>query len=1150
MNLYTESQGNRSIVSLKMLFLSFFLLITQLGISQNQKVTITGTNVTLRSAFDQIEKQTQMSVDYEQFSLDHNKKVSGSLPSGKLADVLTILLVEANCEFTIKDMHILITPKIKIKKVRSITGAVTDKNGEPIIGASILVKGTKLGTITDIHGNFSISASNQSYLLISYIGYITKEIQVDTQKTISIILEENSKELEEVVVVGFGAQKKMNLTGSVSSVNSKVLESRPVQNVGQALQGIIPGLNLQTSGLGGELNNPLSFNIRGAGTIGAGSTSSPLVLIDGMEGDFNALNPQDIDNITVLKDAAAASIYGSRAPFGVILVTTKTGKAGKAKVNYNNNLRWSSPLNMPTMMDSHTFALYFNEAAANDGQSPVFSDEVMDRIIKFQKGEINYGTVTAPNSKYYQSFAGSNANTDWFKEQYKSEAFSQEHNISISGGSNDIQYYASGNFLDQNGLSRHGGDNLQRYTLTAKLNAKLSEHVKFNLISKFIREDYDKATQQTDLFYHNIARRWPTVPAKDPNGNYMDWSEIAQLLQGGRTNNQTDNNYTQGQLVITPMKGWNIYAEGNFHTTNYNLHSEVLPAYAYTSDGTPFALSVNWSPAGYSSVYEYNSKNNFFTSNIYTDYEFNVNNNHYFKILAGFNSELDKFRSLAASRSGLITPLLPTISTATDNSKAEEGQYQHWSTAGFFGRLNYNYKERYLIEVNARYDGTSRFIDDKRWNLFPSLSAGWNIAKEHFWLENDFVSMLKLRGSYGVLGNQNTSNMYPFYPQMPIGINNGSWLINGQQPNTAWAPGLISSLLTWEKVRSWNLGIDLGMLKNRLNINFDYFTRMTTGMVGPAPELPVTLGTKVPMINNADMKSYGFELEAKWQDKIGKFTYGIRAVVSDDQQVITNYPNKTGNIYTWYAGQKMGAIWGYTTIGIAKTQAEMDAHLATTSQTNLGSNWGAGDIMYADINDDKKIDGGSGLLGSTGDLKIIGNSSPRYRYSLDLTGEWKGFDFRIFFQGVGKRDYMPNGPYFWGATGGIWQATGLTTNMDYFRDENSIMVKAGVAGVNTDSYFPKPYFDTYKNQQTQTRYIQNAAYLRLKNFQIGYTIPQNITSKIGISKARFYVSGENLLTFTKLDKSFDPETIGLSGWSDGKTYPLMQVKSCGVSINF
>ena len=1034
---------------------------------------------------------------------------------------------------------------------RVITGTVRDANGSALPGISYTVKGTTTGGATDDAGQFAVSVTGVNPVLVfSSVNYQAREVQIGTSSNITVTLDAVSGSMDEVVVVGYGRQKKANLTGAVSTIDAKMLESRPVQNVGQALQGLIPGFNFQTAGLGGELNQTLSFNIRGGGTIGSGSTSSPLVLIDGMEGSLNAINPQDIESITVLKDAASSAIYGSRAPFGVVLITTKKGRSGRVAVNYNNNIRSTRPIGLPTMMDSKMFAYYYNEASANDGEGAKFSDEVLDRIVKFQNGEIDYGTVADPTGDRYQYYTGSNANTDWFKEMYKSNALSHDHALSISGGTEGMTYYFSGNYLDQAGLSRHANDGFNRYTLTAKINTTLSKYAKFNYTTRYIREDFEKATHQNDLLYHNIARRWPTVPAKDPNGQWTDPSEIAQLREGGRTNDQTDWLYNQVQLVINPLKNWNIIADGNFRTQNYNYHTDVLPAYSYDVAGNPYALAVGYNSAGYTRVYEYNRKENFFSTNIYSDYSFRINNNHQFKVLAGFNSELNKYRTIGASRTGLITPTLPTINTATTESRADEGQYQHWATAGFFSRLNYNFKEKYLLEVNARYDGTSRFLADKRWNLFPSVSAGWNVAKENFWKFDNVIQLFKLRASYGELGNQNTSSWYPFYATMPIGNANGSWIVNGDRPNTASAPGLVSTLLTWERVTSWNVGFDMAMFTNRLNLNVDYFNRKTYDMVGPAPELPAILGTAVPRINNADMESYGFEVEARWQDRIGKFGYSVRGVLSDDQQRITSYPNKTGNIGDWYDGRKVGEIWGYTTVGLARTKEEMDGHLSKINQNALGSRWGAGDIMYADLNGDGVINGGAGVLTNTGDRTIIGNSSPRYRFSLDLGGDWNGFDFRIFVQGVGKRDYMPNGPYFWGANGGMWQSAAFTDHMDFFRDENSVMVKGGVASVNLDSYFPKPYFNTGKNQQTQTRYLQNAAYARLKNLQIGYTIPKAVVSRLGITNVRIYVSGENLYTITKMIDIFDPETVALSGWNDGKTYPLAKVYSAGININF
>ncbi|WP_286761363.1 SusC/RagA family TonB-linked outer membrane protein [Salegentibacter sp. UBA1130] len=1028
----------------------------------------------------------------------------------------------------------------------TVSGKVTEmESGIPVPSANIIEKGTSNGVMTNFDGEFSIEVPSNAILSISYIGYATKEVPVDGNATLNIQLETEESALEEVVVVGYGTQKKANLTGAVTTVDSEVLQSRPVPNVSQMLQGVVPGLNFQTSGLGGELNSGLNFNIRGSGTIGSGSNSAPLVLVDGMEADLDAINPQIIESITVLKDAAASAVYGSRAAFGVILITTKDGKPGAPRINYNNNFRFTSPLHVPNMMDSHTFALYWNEAANNSGQAPPFSQEVIDRIVQYQNGEIDYGTVPNATGDRFQYYTGSNANTDWFDELYKDFSFSQEHNISLSGGTDKTTYYTSARFMDQNGLLAYGEDTFDDYDFTGKLNTEITDWISFNYSTRFSRKNYNKSTQQSGLFYHNIARRWPTVPVRDPNGNFGDASgEIVQLEQGGRTDNLTDRLFMQGQFTITPVEGWNIYAIGNYKLTNNNNHENVLPAYAYDVAGDPFPVSVGWNSPGYSSVYEYHRKEDYYSTNLYTDYSFNINEAHNFKVMAGYNSEVTKYRTIGASRSGLITPDLPTINTATDESRATEGQYQHWAVAGYFGRLNYNFKEKYLLELNARYDGSSRFIDDKRWNLFPSISAGWNIAEEDFW-NLDAINLFKLRGSYGELGNQNTSNWYPFYQSMPIGTANGNWLLNGERPNTSGAPGLVSSQLTWERVTSWNLGLDLALLKNRLNLSLEYFNRKTLDMVGPAPELPAILGTAVPRINNADMESTGFEAEINWRDQIGDFNYSIRGTFSDSQQKVLNYPNPTNSISDWYDGRIMGEIWGYTTLGIAQTDEEMQNHLENTSQNQLGSNWEAGDIMYADLNGDGEVNSGNGTLEDTGDLSVIGNSTPRYRFGIDLSGDYKNFDFRIFLQGFGKRDYMPNGPYFWGANGGMWQSAGFDEHMDFFRDEDSQMVQAGIAEVNREAYYPRPLFGSGKNQQTQTRYIQDASYLRVKNVQLGYSFEAFQKSRV-----RFYISGENLLTFTDMIDIFDPESIGLGGWNDGKTYPYSQVFSVGLNINF
>ncbi len=485
------------------------------------------------------------------------------------------------------------------------------------------------------------------------------------------------------------------------------------------------------------------------------------------------------------------------------------------------------------------------------------------------------------------------------------------------------------------------------------------------------------------------------------------------------------------------------------------------------------------------------------------------------------------------------------------------GEFQHWATAGFFGRLNYNYKSKYLLELNMRYDGTSRFLRDQRWNTFTSASVGWNLAKEEFWGSlgkfGENVSEFKFKGSYGELGNQNTDNWYPFYQKMQLKSANGTWLVGNQKPNTASAPVLVSELLTWEKVASWNVGFDLAAFQNRLTLSFEIFRRDTKNMVGPAPQLPSSLGTAPARINNTDMTSKGFDFQIGWRDKIGEdFSYGIMGTLTDSRQQVTKYPNVTNSLGNnqrdWYSGRYDGEIWGYVTHGIAKTDQEMNDWLAAHNQTALGNNWAAGDVMYEDLNGDGKIDNGANILGNSGDMKVIGNSTPRYNFGLNIDMKYKNVDFSVFLQGTGKRDLDVRGVYFSGANSNMWQSSGFEQHLDYFRPEGT----NSPLGANVDAYYPRPAFDAGgKNFISQTRWLQNGAYLRVKNVQLGYTFPEDIMKQIGVTNLRIYVSAENVLTFTKLTDIFDPEAInGRRGNEAGKIYPLSRVISTGLSLTF
>lgn len=1138
-------------ISLFLLFVCVFQLMATDTEAQNAVINIRQNSLSIKQLIKEIEKQTDYLVVFRNQDVDVSKVVSFQQRFGTVSDYLNQVCENMGLGYVFENNYITLSPKVNAvnQDKKKIAGKVTDQNGEAVIGASVVEKGTTNGIMTDIDGNFTLEVGDAAVVQISYIGYRTKEVSVTGKNHFLVQLLEDMQALDEVVVVGFGTQKKVNLTGAVSMVDSEVLESRPVQNVSQALQGVVPGLNFSVNKTGGELNNNLEMDIRGGGTIGEGSKSAPLVLIDGIEGDMNSINPNDIKSISVLKDASSSAIYGSRAAFGVVLITTKEGKAGRTNVNYSTNVRFSTPSALPTMMDSYQFAQFFNRAAMNQGGSPVFDETTMQRIIDYQAGKITSGSQVRPDG-YYSENVLANANTDWFDKMYKKAVPSHEHNLSVSGGSDKITYLVSGSFMKQNGFINYNSDDFKRYTLNARIKADLSKYVTLVYGSKWIREDYDKPSYLGDLFYDSIARTWPTCPEYHDNGNYGS-TMVYRLLYAGRNIDQKDQTYNQLQLTIEPIKDWKIYAEGNMRTINRMNHSELLPIPWINAAGEMAYGSLDGSrAAGATEVTEQSWRDNYLTGNLYSDYFKQFESGHYFKVMAGFNAELMKSRDVKGIMDNLITPDLPTLNTATENPRTSGG-YSHWSTVGFFGRLNYNFQEKYLFEFNLRHDGTSRFLGDQRWGTFPSFSLGWNVAREGFF-ENlgnlkEYISTLKFRGSWGQLGNTNTEDLYPFYLTVPFKTQAGGWLIDGKKSNLSYAPGLVSTMLTWETVESWNVGLDWGAFNNRLTGSFEYYVRQTKDMVGPAPELPSILGTGVPKMNNADMKSYGFDLDVSWRDKVGDFSYGVKFVLSDNKRKVTRYPNENGIYSQWYAGKMSGELWGYETIGIAKTQEEMDKHLASLPNggQTIGSQWAAGDIMYKDLNNDGKIDAGSSTLGDPGDKKIIGNSTPRYRFGLTLDGSWKGFDLSLFFQGVAKRDYLLAGPYFWGAKNGQWHSVGFDYHWDFFRPEGDPL------GANVDSYYPRPLFDQGgKNQQDQTRYLQNAAYLRLKNLQLGYTFPKAWVNKIGLQHLRLYFSGDNLFTVTGLHGYYDPEALGDTGDKMGKVYPLSRTYSVGMNINF
>lgn len=623
----------------------------------------------------------------------------------------------------------------------------------------------------------------------------------------------------------------------------------------------------------------------------------------------------------------------------------------------------------------------------------------------------------------------------------------------------------------------------------------------------------------------------------------MPGQETIQMQDGGVSKFQKDILNQQVVLEFKPINDWIIKLEGNYNTSTSFNHSEKLAIYEHDNNGVARFTSWSGGDAGQSHVQETAAKSNYYNGRFYSQYHHLFADKHDLKVTAGLDMELKQYRDLGGTKKDIITSSVPTINTSTNDKPTLDGGYDHWATMGMFARINYSYDERYLAEVSVRRDGSSMFVGDKTCGTFPSFSLGWNLTNEKFMEKaRKYTNLIKLRGSWGALGNTNIKSFYPWFLTMPTGGSNNKWLLNGETISISNAPGLVSSSLTWERVMSWNVGIDFAAFRNRLQGSFDYFNRTTFDMVGPSEPLPSILGATQPALNNTDMVSYGWEMELKWNDAISDFRYGFRFNISDDIQKVTKYYNPTNSLDDWYEGRVRGDIWGYTTQSIAKTDQEMTDWLAN-NKPSWGSDWAAGDIMYKDLNGDNKVSSGANTLGDHGDLSIIGNSSPRFRFGFNANAEWKGIDFSIFLQGIGKRDFWDSSPYSTGANGNIWQAAVFEEHWDFFRPEGDSL------GANLNSYFPRPIIDNGgKNFATQTRFLQSAAYMRIKNMQLGYSLPKKWISKIGVQRLRIYTSVDNLYTFTKLNNIFDPEATG-GDWGPGKIYPLSRVWSFGVNIN-
>ena len=1129
-----DKQCNRLIHSFVLLL---FLAFTNNLFAQDAKVSLSLQNVPFKQFCNEIEKQTNYQFSYRDADVKDKGNISISVKNESVASVLKSILPSQKLQYNMRGNKIILTPLQQQQTVTSgntmkVAGIVKDAAGEPLIGVTVSMPGNeKVRTVTGLSGDFSLNnVPANARLQFSYIGYRTQELTA--KNTLSVILQEDAEALEEVVVVGYAVQKKVNLSGAVSTVSMKQLEDRPVLNVGQALQGTVANLNV-TVGSGQAIDSP-SFNIRGTTSLNGGN---PLVVIDGVisdNGTLNRMNPTDIANISVLKDAASSAIYGSRAAFGVILVTTKTGQNEKLTVNYNNNFSTKKITRMPDIItDPYDVAVTRNKMG--EPWYRLYNDEQLAYAKRVSEDPSTPPHYLNPDGTY--SYFGQ---TDWLDEAYKNAGFSMAHSIDISGKTDKLTYYFSGGYNYDGGMIRYGTDTYHRYNLRSKLDFKLSSRWNISNNTSITTSDYEAPTSLGSSYYWEINRISPLDVVRNPDGTWTQQgsSVLGIMEEGGRWKKDEININTQFNTRFDFIKNV-LYAQGTFafNTQKNNEDWHYLPVAYYDGPGRNpryrnEVTSVNTGNT--------NSKHIMFDA--YLTFTKTFAKKHYISAMIGFNQEESRWVNRTMDRKDLISPSLPSIGLATGDQNVYEN-ISTWALRGGYGRFNYIFDDKYIIEFNGRYDGTSRFPKDSRFVFNPSGSLAWVISKEKFFepLKN-VISFFKLRASYGTLGNQDVSD-YAYLATM--GSGKTGRIFDGKQPVYVSAPGLVAGDLTWEKVSTSDIGIDINLFNNRLTFTGDIYVRQTKDMLTKGQTLPAVLGVGVPQQNAADLKTQGWDLTINWKDQAkvaGKpLNYSFGFNIGDSRAFITKFENPKGLLGDYYEGWEMGDVWGLTTLGFFTSPEDIKNHADQTPVTSYPGTRpiGPGDLKFEDRNGDGVIDSGSWTLADHGDYHLIGNTRSRYTFGLTGAADWNGFDVSCFFQGVGKKDYFPSGSdtFFWGCYYEPWSNITKGNFVDHWTEENP------------NAYFPRlksylSYVGGADGAISQTRYKQNAAYIRMKNLTVGYTLPTQVLQKAGIKRVRVFFSGDNLFEVSGLYKYYkvDPEGLG------GQKYPLQRSYSFGLNV--
>ena len=1063
---------------------------------------------------------------------------------------------------------------------RTISGKILDAQEQPLIGAAVVIDGTTQGTVTSVDGTFSIRVpANDVVLHITSLGFIPKKVTVSAGKNnVTIYMQEDAILLESAVLIGYGTQKRVNLTGAVATVESDKLEKHLSHSVTNMLQGSVAGLNVTTSsgkpGASGEIN------IRGVNSI---NSASPLVVIDGVTGntgDLNRLNPNDVETISVIKDASAAAIYGARAAFGVILVTTKSGsaKVGKATIRYSGRAGWEQPTTSTDYENRGYWSVYTVNKfwQADSGTNYIkYNDSDMQQLLARINDETEHPDrpwviEQVRNGRNHWVYYG---NYDWWDMLFREKRPVQQHNVSISGGSEGVKYLFSANYNRQEGMQKTYPDIFDRYNLRSKVDFRLNKWATLSNNSSFFASQYKSIGDGSidNTIAYGARHALACFPMKNPDGSWLYSTPYLNYKVGnGRhimLNENTHRNLDAGRdfsnttrLVITPVEQLSI--TGDFTYRFYQTQSTSRSSELWYREYPDSELASYNTGAGENQLDESVSTRHFYSTNVFANYKNTFNDVHNLAATGGFNYEYFYRKSISAWGRDLSSITLDDLNLVGQNEAGITetgvgGGQVDYALLGFFGRLNYDYLGRYLFEVSGRYDGTSRFASDHRWGWFPSASVGWRISEEPFFTPaSDLIDNLKLRLSFGSLGNQSVSSYYTYMRLISISDFAGYTFGEGGAMGKYSSLGApIASDLTWETAQQWNLGLDFSMLNQKLNLVADMYIRDTKDMLTEGIALPGVYGADSPDMNAADLRTKGYETTLSWRDQfqlLGKpFQYNISLNISDYESVITKYDNPNRSFAkSYYEGMRLGEIWGFVTDGYFKTDEEATAYAnevdLSYSSGRLTGGWRAGDLKFVDLDGDGIWGIGQNTVDNPGDRKILGNSLPSLSYGITASINWVGFDASVFFQGTGNHYWYPHGQTmnFWGGY-----------SYPYLTYLPKDFIKKVWAEDNQDAYFPRARAYSATGgylAKVNDRYLQNLRYLRLKNLTVGYSLPLNLTKKAGIEKTRIYFSGENLFYISPLKKNteyIDPEAgFNRNAALNNAYYPRPKTFMFGIDI--